>query len=354
MRLRVALLTTDNLYASRLVQRFQEKYSAILEMSQFSNADSALRNLEANRTDVLLCDGMTLPEPLPRGCIAIELTESTSRATREDRCLLKYQRAEDIYKSMLSRVDGTLDMPAGERTTGIMVFLSPAGGCGSSTAAVTAALYFTRQGKQVLYIDCDPFSDPAAFFPETTQGMRQLLLGLKRRSDNTVNLLLESVVSTSPEKVNYIGTTTQPEDLLTVTGDLSDFFLRQTVDAGKFDWIILDLPAYPSETVQRIMQLANYLIVISDGSTRANLSLSRFHAYLQNLDERQGSHLCRHLRLLYNRFSSRNSKEYTASDIPGLGGFGRVENGNPMDIVRILADQLPEKTQLNELRPSAL
>ncbi len=78
MRLRVALLTSDNLYASRLVQRFQEKYSSILEMSQFSNADSALRNLEANRTDILLCDGMTLPEPLPRGCVATKWHTSPS------------------------------------------------------------------------------------------------------------------------------------------------------------------------------------------------------------------------------------------------------------------------------------
>ena len=354
MKLKVALLTTDSLYGSRLLQRFQEKYSAILEVAQFTNADSALRFLQANRTDILLCDGMSVPEPLPRGCVVLELTESSARAQREEHCLLKYQRAEDIYKAMVAQVDGTLDVPAGERTTGIMAFISPAGGCGTSTAAVTTALHFARKGRHALYVDCNPFSDTSVYFPETKQGMRQLLLGMKRSNSGSAGLLLESVVNTSPEKVSYIGATSQPEDMLSVTGELAENFLQQAVEAGRFDWIILDLPCIPSGTVLSMMRRASCLIVTSDGSERANAALKRFHTYLQNLDEREGTHICRHLRLLYNRFSSRNSKEYSGSEIPGLGGFGRVESGDPMDIVSILAEQLPDKTIIDELRPAML
>ena len=354
MKLKVALLTTDSLYGSRLLQRFQEKYSAILEVAQFSNAESALRFLQANRTDILLCDGLSVPDPLPRGCVILELTESSARAQREDHCLQKYQRAEDIYKAMVAQVDGTLDVPAGERATGIMAFLSPAGGCGTTTAAVTTALYFARRGKQALYIDCNPFSDSSVFFPETNQGMRELIVALIKSGGNSKGLLLESVVSTSPEKISYICTTCQPEDMLSVNGELAESFLQQAVEAGRFDWIILDMPAMPSNTVLSMMRKASYLIVTSDGTDRANAALKRYHTYLQNLDEREGTHLCRHLRLLYNRFSSRTSKEYTGSEISSLGGFGRVESGEPMDLVSILAEQIPTKTQLDELRSTAL
>jgi cellulose biosynthesis protein BcsQ len=355
MKFKVALLTADRLYGNRLLQRFQEKYSSVLEVSQFTSEESALRYLRENRTDILVYEGVQLSEPLPRGCDALWLTENGSRTLKEEpeRGFLKYQRAEEIYKGILGKMNSPGPTSSGDRATGVMAFFSPVGGCGTSTAAVAAALHYARKGKQVLYLDCSPYTDTETFFPETSQGMRQLLLGLKRSAGDSVGKLLESVVSTSPEKVCYIGSTSQPEDLLSVSGDLADSFLRQTVEAGRFDWVILDLPGYPAEPILRMMQLAGYLIAVSDGSVRANLALRRYHTYLQNLDEREGLHLCRHLRLLYNRFSSRNSSEYTDTEIPGVGGFGRVESSGPMDVVRVLADQLQEKTKLDEFRPDA-
>ncbi len=354
MKLRIALLTADELYGNRLVQRFQEKYADMLEIAQFSKAESALRNLEANRTDILLNDGITIHEPLPRGCIMMELTENKSQAAKDDqRFALKYQKAEDLYKLVMSRIDGIVDIPAGEKLTGIIAFLSPAGGCGSTTAAVATGIYFARKGQRVLFLECNPFDDTGVFFAESPQGMRNLLLGLKRSAgkDNSVGALLASVVSTSPENLDYIGTSGQPEDLLSVSGSLVTDFLKQTAEIKQYDWVIADLPAYPADTVLQILENANYIIVTSDGSVRANMAIERFHGYLQNQDERQGMHICRHLRLLYNRFSSRYSKEYTKTDIPSLGGLGRVESGDPMEIVRILADKLSEKTTIDEIRP---
>ena len=164
MKIKLALLDSDQNYLNRIVTAFNIKYADKLEIYSFTKLESAMAALEPSRIDVLVASDTFVVESsaLPKRCQLAYFVESADvDSVNDQRAICKFQKADLIYRQILSiyseYAGSASGLKLGDDSCKVIAFTSPCGGVGSSTMAAACARVRELPG---LKYSCPFFSEP--------------------------------------------------------------------------------------------------------------------------------------------------------------------------------------------------
>lgn len=344
MKIKLAVLEKDVAYLNRLVTAFSTKYADKFEIYSFTDKDVAIKALEDVKAEVLICDDSfdINIKDLPARCGFAYLVNSADIETvRDQRAICKFQKADLIYKQILSIYSENASAITGLKMTEdhcrLVAFGSPSGGVGSSTMAAACAVHFAAQHKKVLYLNLEPFGSADAFFSaEGLFDMSDIVFALKSKKAN-LSLKLESCVKQDNRGVFFYSAPKIALDIMELNTDDKIRLISEAKLMGSYDYIIVDHHFALDKDTLKILRQMHEVIIVGDGSEISNNKIIRAINALNILEQNEDSSLISRTSIVYNKFSNKTGKAIDSLNINNLGGAPRYEHATVEQIIAQLS-----------------
>ncbi len=352
MKIKLAILEKDQSYLDRIVSAFNAKYTDKFEIYSFTNQAVAMGVLEESRIDVFIASDVfeiNINE-IPKRCGFAYFVESMDIDTvNEQRAICKFQKADLIYKQILSiyseNAGSVSGLKLGDESTKVVAFSSPCGGVGTSTMAAAYAYRLAKQGKKALYLNLERFGSADIFFEAEGQfDLSDLIFSIKSKKSNLV-MKLESCLKQDPSGVYFYSNTKIALDMLEFGTEDILLLLSELKLMGAFEYIILDIDFGMSKDMLKIYRQVHSLVWISDGNYSSNLKIQRAHKALGIIEANAEMPLMGRLCLIYNKFSNKTGKSVEGIELRMIGGSARFEHAEERKVIQELA----EKTMFDKI-----
>lgn len=344
MKIRLAILECDKSYLTRIVSAFSTKYADKLEIYSFTDPEVALSTLNSAKIDVLLASDIFEIDlgRLPNRCAFAFLVDSMGIDTiKEQRAICKFQKADLIYKQILSVYSEKASSITGFKITGdtgdIIVFCSASGGVGSSTMAAACATHFAKQKNKVLYLNLEKFGSADVFFSGQGQfDMSDIIFALKSKKTN-LPLKLESCIKQDPSGVYFYSQAKIALDMMELTTEDTLRLISEIKLMGGYDYIILDMDFGIDKDTLKIWREAQAIILVGDGTLESNVKTERAYTALATLEQALDAPLTNRMSFIYDKVSSKNGQSINVSGLKVLGGAPRYAGATTQQIIEQLA-----------------
>lgn len=344
MQIQLVIGEQDSRYLNNLVLFMEKHYMDQVEIISFSTPEMLMEYIKNNSVQVILLDenfGMGVNEVKPYGAAAL-LCDSSSGFKQDIKCIEKYKKPELIFKDILdlyaeSGGRGLERKKSGENSGEIILVTSFSGGTGASTVAAASSVYDASLGKKTLFLNLEKTGASSDFFTgEGNYRFEDIIYALKsKRTD--VRLKMNSCVRQDKSGVYFFEPCSTAMYMLELSDEDQLNILTELEGTGEYQKIIVDMDFSLSEGCLKIMNTADKIIVVNDGTETANTKFMRTYQALLILEEQMGLCVTDRLSLLYNRFSSsKSSSEITGLKIPVLGTFPPIKHARVHEIMELL------------------
>jgi Mrp family chromosome partitioning ATPase len=278
MKIKLLIATADSAYAEHLANVLAEKHADAFEVSVCSAAavpgtGAAARLYDAALLDPALLSGAALSAArLP--LLLWDDTEALPAPAGEWKKIRKYQRVSAIAGHILAAcAEASLGAGAGAAEKArITAVWSPAGGVGTTTAALAYATRKAADGRQVLYLDLEHFSSTPLYFAQTGPSITTLFAQLE---GGQAGLLARGIRQRdSGSGLAYFCPPQNYDDLNILSAE--DSLALVNACAAAADELVIDLPSLCDERVRRIFELADTVLLVTDASQTAQVKLRQF------------------------------------------------------------------------------
>lgn len=332
MRIKVAVLDTDENYKSRLLSNLQIKFADKLELYVFSSIGQLNENLKEKGIEMVLADS-GIPydkEALGQDVLWVYLAGAMEIEEIDGiPAICKFQKVETIYKQILSiyaEHASHMKMRSGNSSARTILFLSAQGGSGTSAAAAAYALRMARNGEKVFYLNLEQLGNPDQYFQaDGMMSFSDVVYALKSRKSNFL-IKLESASKTDKSGVDFFSGCRNAYDMCELTDEEIGRLIQGIDQIKEYDRLVIDISERLTVRAYVLMnEYADQIVCVGDGSTCGNQKLERFCEILKVQEERTEQNLLGKMLLLYNRFSSKSSSQMSEPPVPVLGGINRYE-----------------------------
>lgn len=353
MKIKLAILEKDVSYLNRIVSVFSTKYADNFEIYSFTEEDTMYASLENNKIDVLAASDVFDIDisKLPKRCGFAYLVDTSGIETvRDQQAICKFQKAEQIYKQILSVFSDKTDSLSAfsahsDNDTDVCIFSSVSGGSGASVMAVAAARYFAAQGKKTLYLNLEKFGNSDVFFSADGQyNFSDVIFSLKSKKSNLA-LKLESCVKCDKSGVYFYSQTQSALDMIEVTSEESIRLISELKGSAIYDYIIVDCDFSIKSDFLDVCRKAHSWIWVGDGSQISNDKVVKAYKALTIIENNQEFPLTSRIGIIYNKFSKATCQTITDVQINMIGGSPRFEHASVSQIV----DQLSVSEMFNKI-----
>ena len=345
MKIKLAILESDQSYLKRIVAAFSTRYADKFEIYSFTDRAIALSTLESNRIDVLIAsDGFDIDvTALPKRCGFAYFVDSPDvDSVNEQRAICKFQKVDLIYKQILSIYSENSGRAAGLKLgddhAKIIAFSSVCGGVGTSSLAAAFAVRVAKQGKKALYLNLEKCGSADIFFSGEGQfDMSDIIFALKSKKANLA-IKLESCVKKDRTGVCFYSQTKFALDMMELGKEEVVRLISELKLIGVYDYIVVDLDFSLSKDVLDVLRAMNNIVFASDGSEVSNLKIYRAYNALCVLEQNKDDSLLSKLVLIYNKFSNKTSKAIEGIEILNAGGAPRYEHATTGQVIEQLSN----------------
>lgn len=344
MKIKLAILEKDKSYLTRIVTAFGTKYADKIEIYSFTDPEVALGTLNSAKIDVLLSSDVFSIDlhKLPNRCAFAYLVDSMGIDMLNDqRAICKFQKADLIYKQILSVYSEKASSITGFKMTGdesvVIAFCSASGGVGSSTMAAACATRFAKKEKKVLYLNLEKFGSADVFFSGQGQfDMSDIIFALKSKKTN-LPLKLESCVKQDTNGVYFYSQAKIALDMMELTTEDTIRLISELKLTGGYDYIILDMDFSIDKEMLKLYRQAQSIVLVGDGSLESNNKTERAYTALATLEANADAPLINRMSFIYDKVSSKSGQQINAAGLKVLGGAPRYSGANVHQIVEQLA-----------------
>ncbi|MCI9251026.1 MAG: chromosome partitioning protein ParA [Lachnospiraceae bacterium] len=344
MKIKLAILETDQSYLNRMISVFTMKYADKFELYSFNNLETALPALKSAKIDVFLANDLfDIPfSELPERCGFAYFADSADiDMIHGQKAIGKFQKAELIYKQILDiyseKAGNSLEFRGEHQKTKVILFDSVSGGAGASSMAAACALHFASQQRQVLYLNLEKFGSSDLFFTAEGQfDISDIIYALKSKKAN-LSVKLESCVKQDLRGVCFYSQSKIALDMLELTCDEITRLISELKMTGSYEYIVVDTNfAMHKNFIEAYLQAADILWV-SDGSEISNDKICRAYKALSALEQGAEWSLTDRIAVIYNKFSNKTGKTIENTGIKNIGGAPRYEHANTNQILERLS-----------------
>lgn len=313
MRMRVVLIS-EKIYSKRLKAVYKEMTGAAEQKIVFLEQQKYLPEFIDRRKDLIVTDQTSIAEEWKDQLPVMLLTENPEEG------IFKYQKGVDV----LSKILEYAQQVEKEAETKIYCVTSPKGGCGVTTVAMATALHFAEKEK-VLYLD---FS-----FPGIYEGFDMEKDGpdweeYERVIEAEDGALLEQMLETGENILRFPNRHLLPS-LMEKSGTKE--FLQKLSDMRVCPYIIIDLSLGYTSATGDILQMADQVILVDDGTKESEKKYQAFEPYLKSQTS--------NIKMFYNGISQKEEHVLIEGSVL-LGGTLQKENKAVKDIAMELSEQI--------------
>ena len=340
MKIKVAILDTDENYKSRLLYRFQIKYADKVELYSFSTIEQLQNAIDNIRIDIVLIDEkIVLPEKTDglKNYIYFCNTSGVEEINGYS-AICKYQKLETIYRQILSiyaDLEVSMNLKVKRNSSRNVLFLSAQGGSGSSTTASAYALKRAKDGQKVFYLNLELFGGANLYFSGNGEmSITDIIVSLKSKKSNLA-LKLESAIRTDKSGVDFLDISKNTYDMYELEDEEISRLLQGIAQCREYSEIIIDISdGFNQRSLWLMNEQADRIVCVNDGSSTGNLKFERFCELIKVLEDRnKEASILGKMALVYNRFSSKTSVQLEKSPIAVLGGIHRYEGISGRELI---------------------
>lgn len=340
MKIKLAILEKDKSYLSRIVSVFGTKYADKFEIYSFTDQEVAMANLNAVKIDVLVAsDSFDIDvSKLPVRCgFAYFVDSADIDMVNEQRAICKFQKADLIYKQILSVYSDKASSITGFKLNSdegkVILFCSPSGGVGCSTAAASCAKYIASKGYKTLYLNLEKFGSSDMFFAGEGQfDMSDIIFALKSKKAN-IHLKLESCVKQDVSGVNFYSQPKVALDMMELSMDEILRLMSEIQLLGQYKYIIIDADFALNKEMLRLYRQAQEIVLVGDGSAISNNKLNRAYGALSIIDQNADVPLINRMWFMYNKVSNKTGQKVELQGMRELGGAPKYEHANTAQVM---------------------
>jgi len=277
VRIKLLIATDDSDYAEHLSENIAEHHEDAIEVSVCKTQDRLRETLKNQKYDAAILSGPMI-EGMDLSSISLPLLlwaddENSDTPTGIER-IPKYQRISSMVAGVLERYAKVRKDGRGsdEFKANITAVWSPAGGVGKTTVALAFAAMKASAGKQVMYLNLEPFSSVPVYFTEAGKSISAVFDMLENNEGN-VKLLIRGIRSPgNGEGISYFCRPDNYDDLnILSTGNI---YALATSCAAVTEELIIDMSSVCDERARQIFELADRVLLVTDqaGTTRVKVS----------------------------------------------------------------------------------
>lgn len=352
MKIKLAILEQDVNYLKRLVTAFNTKYEDKFEIYSFTDVQIAVSSIKGSKIDVFIAnEAFDIPfDEIPARCAFAYFVDSIDiQSVNDKRAISKFQKAELIYKQILSLYSENAGAITGltmlEDDCKLIAFTSISGGTGSSVMSAACARYFASKGKRTLYLNLEKFGSSDLFFSAEGQfNISDIIYALKSKKANLI-LKLESCVKQDACGVCFYSQSPMALDMAELTIEEILHLISEIKLTGSYDYIIVDTDFDIDKKTLDIFRQMHSVVVVGDGSEISNSKILRAYNALSIIDANADSPLLNRMCLIYNKFSNKTSLSIENVDLKNVGGVPRFEHATTKQVL----DQLSTNTMFDKI-----
>lgn len=333
MRIRLAILERDNHYLKRITGVFQMRFADKLEIFAYTEKEPALSELKKNKIDVFLAGEeyeISIGE-IPNRCgFAYFVDEPALEEFKGQKTVCKFQQVDMIYKQILNlyaeKFQGIFGGSEEGRTV-LWWFGSTGGGCGTSISAASAAAYFAKKQKRILYLELDEFGDAGLFFHGSGQAdMKELIFAVKSRKKNIV-LKLESCVRRDEKYgVCFFAAPPLALDINELTDEDIAVFLKEIRKSGAYDIVVINRKISMDAFGRCLWREVDRVVLVTDGSETGNSQMCRAYESMKTLSNQAEEYWLQKLAVIYNRYDKNIGRRPEGLEITFIGSIPLYEH----------------------------
>lgn len=270
MNCNLAIYDNEPTYANHLMEYIKRKHKRLGQVRVFTNIKSLQEYAEQNQIQVLLLhEDLKNLEVEYINIKNICLLSEGNPSSQKDSCpvIYKYQSAEVIIKELLSfftmeGLGAAVDVT--NKQVKIICVYSPGMQDCRQKYALSLALGCTNQ-KRTLYISLDFYQAlPELSGHNTENGLSEIIYYLKQNHSNLEQKLKE--VRNKYQKLDYIPGVSFAPDLLELTVEDMDLWLKEMYRDGSYEVIIFDV-GIMSQAVLELFQNSHEVLLLTEENT---------------------------------------------------------------------------------------
>ena len=328
------LVAAEADYSEYLSNTLSAKYADTFAVRSCSSKENLRDVLAAKKYDVLLVE----PEWIPyvnkknvRMVLALISERSTSTDISHDVYKTKkYQRISTLVSDALeyysSVAPGAGDF--GKSKGQIIAVWSPTGGVGKTTVALAYATRSVSLGSSVTYLGLEHFSSSGSYF----SGQGKSVSALFEKLASNAELLVKGIRQhDSGSGIDYFNPPINYDDINELTRD--DVTALVTICAHTCDSVVVDLPSICDGRTQAVFDIANMVIIVTDGSTTSAAKLEIFmsqHGVYEDIRHKTRFAMNKGAKTNDARFEASINLPFVKSDSPV--SVYKALSGNSFDI----------------------
>ncbi len=292
MKIRLALVDSDEDYRKRLSDFYIKNYHDRIEIMAFSSLDSFEKNRGNKPIDVMLVSE-SIEEDLSW------YTEKMSVAYLSDRDLIdrknnikavnKFKKPEKIYKEILNILadssNGDIAYKFSDKnSTLVEVFMPVNGGAGATSLAIAYGKRLAMQGIPTLYLNFELLNTSKLFMNgDGNIGFDEIIYAIKSKKQN-VPLKIESSVVKSREGLDFFNEARIALDMLEMNDENIEMLIKELQGMGKYRNIIIDSDLCMGSRLKLYSKLSHKIILVFEESAIGMKKMSDLNKALQLLE----------------------------------------------------------------------
>lgn len=352
MKINIALFDKNKMYTDRLVKGMQANYAKNVSIKVFSDEQYFASEIKSQYFDIAIIDYecASVRNCVPdRTVITLLVKDNTIEEYEGIPAIGKFQKVENIYKRIVGiYADNSAGLKVRGRGTkaNVVYFTSAQGGVGTSSVAAAYAIRLAFAGEKVFYLNLERFGSANSFFSGEGNGsFSDVIYALKSKNVN-FSLKLQSTLKTDQSGVDFVDGCRNAFDMM----ELKDNEIMELVEGisiiDNYDAIVIDYSGTLDSRQQLLMrEHADSIVYVCDGSEIGNDKFLKFCEAVRVIEKRENGYWLSKMGLLYNRYSSKTSKQLEKIPVMLYGGIHRIEGITGRDLV----DELTKQEMLSNI-----
>ena len=279
MKIKLLIASDDVDYVDHLSKRLTENYSDKVDVNICTSGDKLVELLKEHKYDAAMLE-VSILDGVDLGNIQLPLVlwadETNATAPETLKKIPKYKRISSMLANVLEQYAkvSTSSRCAELDKANVTAVWSPSGGVGKTSVALAQAARASSQGKQVIYMNLEPFSSTPVFF-DTSGKSVSAVFEMLEANDGNVGMLIQSILRRDP--INNIAYFCPPEDFDDIN-ILSVDNIESLINAclGLTEELIIDMSGICDERALRVFEIADKVLLVTDPSSIAQNKLQQF------------------------------------------------------------------------------
>jgi len=278
MKLKLLIITGDTGYAEHLSSVISEHHADAIDVSVCGDTERLKDMLPARKFDVALVEAALIGnadlQSIHLPLILWTDDEDDKDISDEFKKISKYQRISSIVAKVLEYYARVSKSKRGidSEHAGITVVWSPVGGVGKTTVALAYAAKKAAEGKQVMYLNLEPFSSVPVYFEETGKSISSVF-GMLESNEGDVKMLIRGI-RCNEGGIMFLCSPDNYDDMYILSVD--NITELVTSCAGVTDELVIDMSCVCDRRTRQVFELADTIYLVTEPTATAQRKLFQF------------------------------------------------------------------------------